>query len=50
MNSHGVLTVLQSENDRMCLAGVYAHEETGISRSCIRRGGGRGAGGVGWGE
>ena len=28
MNSHRVLTVLQSEKDRMCLAGVYAHEET----------------------
>ena len=44
MNSHGVLTVLQSEKDRMCLAGVYAHEETETDKQelCQK---GRGAGG-----
>ena len=49
MNSHGVLTVLQSEKDRMCLAGVYAHEETDTDKQELYqkgRGAGAGRGGV----
>ena len=45
MNSHGVLTVLQSEKDRMCLAGVYAHEETDTDKQELyQKGRGAGAG------
>ena len=50
MNSHGVLTVLQSEKDRMCLAGVYAHEETETDKQELYQKGRGGGGGGGGGE